>query len=349
MTSFTLADLGWSPAFLRQLDLDEIGQTQPARVAAVHRAQLDVLTETGPRAVLPPSGESTGDYAVGDWLLAAPAGPQVLRRLDRLSALRRGGAHDPAQPQLIAANVDTLFVTTSCNADFNVARLERYLALAHDAGIEPVILLTKADTCGDPEGYRRQAEALGRGLIALTLDARDTEAVRQLAPWTGRGRTVALAGSSGVGKTTLTNALTGGSGATRDIREDDARGRHTTTARSLHPLPSGGWLIDTPGMRGLGVSDVTAGIDLTFAEITELAALCRFRDCAHESEPGCAVQAAIARGEVDPARLARWRKLIAEDRFNRETLAEAHARNRKFGRTAKATYRAKKKLGLKPE
>ncbi len=349
MTELTLADLGWSADFLRQLDLDELDQSQPARVNAVHRAQVDVLTDSGPRSLILPSGEKTGDYAVGDWVLAHPVEHRVIRRLDRRTTLQRGAAHDTGERQLIAANIDTLFITTSCNADFNVARLERYLALAHDAGIEPVILLTKSDMCDDPDAYRHQAEALGRGLLAITLNAKDAEAVQRLAPWVGRGHTVALAGSSGVGKTTLTNALTGEAGLTQGIREDDARGRHTTTSRSLHHLPTGGWLIDTPGMRGLGVADVALGIDLTFPEITELADQCRFRDCEHESEPGCAVQAAIAAGDVDPARLTRWRKLIAEDRFNTQTVAEAHARNRKFGKTAKAANKGKKKLGLKPD
>ena len=332
MTFPTLADLGWSPEFADQLGPDDIS-AQPARIAAVHRGRLGGLTDTGQRDVLMPTGQKTGDIAVGDWVLVDPDSGVITRRLDRHSTLQRGSDHMTGARQLIAANIDTLFITTSCNDDFNPARLERYLALAHDAGVTPVILLTKADLCDDPDDYRRRAEALGRGLIALTLDARTEAAVGQLAPWCGTGQTVAMAGSSGVGKTTLANALTGGTGATQGIREDDARGRHTTTARSLHALPTGGWLIDTPGMRGLGVADVALGIGVTFAEITELADQCRFRDCLHLSEPGCAVQAAIAAGTVDADRLTRWRKLLREDRVNSETVALAQAGKRRFGKT----------------
>jgi ribosome biogenesis GTPase len=342
LTDPLLADLGWSADFMRQLELDEIDRLQPARVAAVHRDRLGALTTAGPRDLLLPTGQSTGDMAVGDWVLADPATGVVARKLDRRSTLQRGSDHMTGQRQLIAANIDTLFITTSCNADFNPARLERYLALAHDAGIVPVILLTKADLCDDPETYRREAEALGRGLVVLALNALGPAVATDLAPWTGRGQTVALAGSSGVGKTTVANALTGEAAPTQGIREDDARGRHTTTSRSLHSLPAGGWLIDTPGMRGLGVADVAEGIAVTFAEITELADQCRFRDCMHETEPGCAVQAAIANGTVDAGRLTRWRKLQREDRHNSETIAEAHARNRRFGRIAKDATRKKR-------
>ncbi len=336
LTRPTLADLGWSAEFSSQIKADDPVIAQPARIASVHRNRLGALTERGPRDLLMPTGQSTGDMAVGDWVLADPETGMLIRRLDRRSTLQRGSDHMTGARQLIAANVDTLFITTSCNADFNPARLERYLALAHDAGVTPVILLTKADLCDDPDDYRQRAAALGRGLIALTLDARTAAAVDQLAPWCGAGQTVAMAGSSGVGKTTLANALTGGTSATQGIREDDARGRHTTTSRSLHRLPTGGWLIDTPGMRGLGVADAALGIEVTFAEITELADQCRFRDCEHESEPGCAVQGAIAAGTVDPDRLSRWRKLLREDRKNSETVAQTHIRNRKGSKAAKA-------------
>lgn len=338
----TLEDLGWSAYFQDQIEASE-QDAVPARIASVHRGRVAALGVSGSRNLRLPGSVSTGDLAVGDWVLTDPETGILLRRLERRTTLQRGAAYDTGDRQLIAANIDTLFITTSCNADFNPARLERYLALAHDAGIKPVILLTKADTCATPEDYRLQAEALGRNLTALTLDARTADAVTQLAPWCGKGHSVALAGSSGVGKTTLVNALTGSTGATQGIREDDARGRHTTTGRSLHRLPTGGWLIDTPGMRGLGVADAAFGIDATFPEITERAGQCRFRDCLHESEPGCAVQAGIASGEVDVERLARWRKLRLEDRTIAETVAQANVRKKKFSRPMKIAKKSPRK------
>lgn len=338
----TLADLGWSANYLQQLDIDELAAT-PARVSGVHRERITALTIDGAIDLTLDPGISTGTIAVGDWIICDPAAARMIRRLDRLTTLQRGSDYNTGERQLIAANVDTLFITTSCNADFNVARLERYLALAHDAETTPVILITKADESDDPDSYRDQAAALGRDLMVVTIDAKHGDVATALAPWCGKGQTVALAGSSGVGKTTIANALTGGTAATQGIREDDARGRHTTTGRSLHRLPTGGWLIDTPGMRGLGVTDVSAGIDATFAEITELADQCKFRDCIHESEPGCAVQAAIASGDIDPGRLQRWRKLRREDQFNSETLAQSHARHRKFGKMVKTAVKVKKR------
>ena len=342
-TTYTDADLGWSAFYLSQLDIDEIGTVTPARVSAVHRTRIAALSAQGPLDLTLDTDTSAAEIAVGDWVLADPSAARVVRRLQRASTLQRGSDYHHGDRQLIAANIDTLFITTSCNADFNVARLERYLALAHDADIVPVIVLTKADQADDPQSYVDQAQALGRDLGVVALDAIEGNVAGVLGPWIGKGQTVALAGSSGVGKTTIANALTGGSDATQGIREDDARGRHTTTSRALHHLPTGGWLIDTPGMRGLGVADVSVGISATFPEISELEPDCKFRDCKHESEPGCAVQAAVAAGDVDPERLKRFNKLIREDKMATESIAEAHARNRKFGKVVKAAMKKKKR------
>lgn len=344
MTSkLTRADLGWSAFYTSQLEIEEVEAATPARVSAVHRTQIAVLTETGPISLSLDPGMSSGEIAVGDWVLCDPEAARMIRRLDRQSTLQRGSDYHYGERQLIAANIDTLFITTSCNADFNVARLERYLALAHDAEITPVIILTKADQADDPDVYSVQAEALGRDLSVVTLDALHGDVANVLAPWIGNGQTVTLAGSSGVGKTTLANALTGDNAATQGIREDDARGRHTTTKRSLHHLPTGGWLIDTPGMRGLGVADVAAGIAATFPEISEVEGNCRFRNCEHVSEPGCAIQAGIAAGDIDPERLKRFQKLVREDTQATETIAQAHSRGRKFGKIVKAAQARKKR------
>lgn len=339
----TLADLGWSAHFQSQLDIDEVTTTTPARVRGVHRTQISALTTSGMIDLTLDPGVSTAEIAIGDWVLCDPKAARMLRRLDRTSTLQRGTDYAHGERQLIAANVDTLFITTSCNADFNVARLERYLALAHDAEVTPVILLTKADKTEDTEDYVEKAQALGRDLDVLALNAKQVAETGVLAPWTGKGQTIALVGSSGVGKTTLTNALTGEDGATQGIREDDARGRHTTTGRSLHQLPSGGWLIDTPGMRGLGVADVVAGINATFPEISELEGKCKFRDCKHDGEPGCAVQAAIDRGDVSEERLKRFKKLRREDAMATETIAQARERYRKLGKMYRSATKGKKR------
>lgn len=325
-----LADLGWTPDFLRQLDLAELAAT-PARVTGVHRSRIQALSADGPLDLTPASSLNTGEVAVGDWLLAEDG--VALRVLDRRSALYRKAAGTSQARQLIAANVTCALITTSCNADFNVGRLERYLVLCAQAEITPVLILTKADTCPDPDAYAAQGRALSRGLEVVTVNAKDAVAVRAaLADWCRKGQTVVLMGSSGVGKTTLANALTGGAQAVQGIREDDAKGRHTTTARYLVAMAGGGWLIDTPGVRELQLTDVADGIDALFDDLTDLAAACRFSDCKHETEPGCAIRAAINAGELGPDRLARWQKLLREDRHNSETLHQAHARNRAFGK-----------------
>ncbi|WP_342068753.1 ribosome small subunit-dependent GTPase A [Yoonia algicola] len=341
MKELTRGALGWSPFYMSQLDLDELETLIPARIATVHRDRVVGFSDIGTLELTLDPGITTAEVGVGDWVLCAPEQHRLVRVLDRQTELTRGTEYHTGEKQLIAANLDTLFITSSCNNDFNPARLERYLALAHDAMITPVILLTKADQTDDPEAYLDQARSLGRHLEVVALDAKNDDVAALLAPWCGKGQTVALAGSSGVGKTTLANALTGGNAATQAIREDDARGRHTTTGRSLHRMATGGWLIDTPGMRGLGVAEVAYGIDATFPEISELAETCKFRDCAHESEPGCAVQAGIAAGTVDPERLKRFKKLKRENEQATETIAQARDRSRKFGKMVKSAMKKK--------
>ena len=310
--------LGWSAFFADQVTGDE-AQLVPMRIATVHRARLTAEFLQGQVRLILPAHANTADYAVGDWVLTEPETHALIRRLDRRTLLRRRVEGGRA-PQLIAANVDTLFIVSSCNDDLNAARLERYLALANEAGTTPVIVLTKADQVEDVAPYRAIAAGLQRGLDVVTLNANSPEAAQALAPWCGEGQTVALVGSSGVGKSSLLNTLADKAPedeqATGAIRESDAKGRHTTTSRSLHRIAGGGWVIDTPGIRTLHVSDIGAGLDVLFAEIGELAPDCRFRDCTHNHEPGCAVRAAVAAGALDPARLERWRKLTDENRAN---------------------------------
>lgn len=317
----SLAELGWSAFFDDQLDQGEAGLAR-MRVATVHRARVTAESQSGPVKLNLPSQANTADYAVGDWVLVEPETRIPVRRLERKTTLQRrtegGGA-----PQLIAANVDTLFIVTSCNDDLNVARLERYLALANESGTTPVILLTKADQVADTGPWRDQVSGLQRGLEVVTLDATAPDAALALAPWCATGQTVALVGSSGVGKSSLLNTLAektpDEAQLTGSIREADGKGRHTTTSRSLHRIAGGGWVIDTPGIRTLHASDLSVGLDLVFAEIAELVPECRFRDCTHDHEPGCAVQAAVAAGRLDPVRLERWRKLVDENRTNTPT------------------------------
>jgi ribosome biogenesis GTPase len=313
-----LATLGWSAFFADQIAPDE-ADLIPCRIATVHRARMSALSPNGTIDLTLPVHTNTGDFAVGDWVLAEPYTNLLHRRLARKTVLERHG-EAARSPQLAAANIDTLFIVTSCNADFNIARLERYLAFANEAGTTPVILLTKADTTTDPQPYLLQAMALQRDLPVLLVNPRSADAASILAPWCGTGQTVAVIGSSGVGKSTLVNTLAGPDQAapqlTGAIRESDAKGRHTTTARSLHAIAGGGWIIDTPGIRTLHVSAVASGIETLFAEITELAPQCKFRDCTHAHEPGCAVQAAIKAGTLDPERLIRWRKMTEENQTN---------------------------------
>ncbi|GHE96476.1 putative ribosome biogenesis GTPase RsgA [Aliiroseovarius zhejiangensis] len=333
--TYQLTDLGWSSFF--QTQREAAPELTPYRITEIHRSRMTALGETG-EATLTSPRLAAGELAVGDWVMVDPE-MRIQQVLERKSLLQRRAAGTDAQTQLIASNVDTLFIVTSCNEDFNIARIERFLALAHEAGCYPVLVLTKADLCDDARAFEAEAQALDPMLTILTVNAREASAAEAVAAWCKPPQTAAFIGSSGVGKTTLTNALTGGDAATGGIREDDAKGRHVTTARSMHPMRNGGWIIDMPGMRALRLLDTREGIDSVFDDLAELEARCRFSDCAHDTEPGCAVRAAIEDGELDPERLQRWRKLRAGEAKNTETIAESRARERKFSKMVKGVVK----------
>ncbi|MCW5716668.1 MAG: ribosome small subunit-dependent GTPase A [Bauldia sp.] len=337
-----LAAFGWSQHFQAQLG-DDAGLV-PARVAVVHRNGVDIVAPGfEARATLRPWGEEEMP-TIGDWVLVDPAILRVERVLTRRSLFKRKAAGTAHRIQLLAANVDTVLVVSSCNHDFNLARIERYLALAREAEVEPVVVLTKADTTEDAASYAAEAARLAAGLMVETCDARDPAILERLGPWLRPGQTIVLMGSSGVGKSTLVNTLMGtGAIATAPIREHDSHGRHTTTGRSLHRMATGAWLIDTPGIRELQLTDAEEGIDGVFADIVELQTRCRFHDCRHETEPGCAVRAAIEDGTLDPDRLYRFQKLKREEALNSATLAQRHAASRAFGKHARAVIAAKQK------
>jgi ribosome biogenesis GTPase len=301
-------------------------KAQPARVIEQHRSGYVVAIDTGAGFAVesPPEWQRAPGYrkgttpqdaraAVGDWVLVE--GTRIVALLPRRSAIKRGAAGEHYKQQVIAANVDTVLVVCGLDGDFNPRRIERYLLLVQGDGVAPVVVLTKIDRDGSDAGA---AQATLAGITAqnvpvLAVNAKDRDSVAALSPWLQPGMTAVLVGSSGAGKSTLTNTLLGiEKMKTGEVREHDARGRHTTSHRALIPLPSGACLIDTPGMRELkptGEEDLACG---GFADIEALAEQCRFRDCRHDREPGCAVRAAIEAGTVDPQRIANYLKLRDE-------------------------------------
>ncbi|TPG14686.1 ribosome small subunit-dependent GTPase A [Sphingomonas koreensis] len=329
-----LARLGWRSFFSEQVSAEQNRNCQAVRVMSVHRGRVTVAGERFEDSIsssFPAQGGAEDRPTVGDWLLIDRTTRSILRILDRTSLFKRPAPGDDRRVQLIAANVDTLFIVTSCDQDFNVARIERYLVLAGEAGVCPVVVLTKADLMPKSERLVDAARALQSGLRVERVDGRDPTSASGLAGYCGFGETVALVGSSGVGKSTLVNTLKGSDSiATQAVREDDGKGRHTTTVRELHRLGNsgggGGWLVDTPGMRELQMSEVASGVTEVFDDVTAVTLECRFANCTHVDEPGCAIRAAMAEGDLDAARVERWRKLAQEDAENSGAAAVRRSR-----------------------
>lgn len=325
MPSDSLIQLGWKPFFQDQLDPGSVDT--PARVVEQHKISVDL--EGGAGAVNAPLLNSTPPLCVGDWVLLNGE-RRISAVLDRTSAFRRKAAGHRVDEQLIAANVDTAFIVCSLNHDFNLNRIERYLSMVNEAGVEPVVVLSKADLWGDPERFRDVVRALDSGLRVETVNGLDPESVEKLRLWCGPGGTVALLGSSGSGKSTLTNTLLGEERQeTFDIRENDSHGRHTTTRRTLIPIPGGGLIMDTPGMRELQLADCGTGVAETFGDIVERISHCRFGNCQHGTEPGCAVNEALESGELDQRRYANYLKLMREQSRNAADLATRRSRERR--------------------
>jgi ribosome biogenesis GTPase / thiamine phosphate phosphatase len=319
-----LTDFGWSNFFEAQLAGENRGRIRVARVVEEQRGAYRIAGEIDAWAEA--SGRLRHDVAsrsalpaVGDWVIASGGqdGRAIIRRvLARRSKLSRAAAGTAVEEQIVAANVDTIFLVTSINQDLNAHRLDRYLTMVWEGGAVPVVLLNKSDLSDDPDSV--VADTRGRlpfvevhAVSALTADGLDA-----LAPYLVAGQTIALLGSSGVGKSSLVNRLAGHDAQRVDaIRDADGRGCHTTTARQLVALPNGTLLIDTPGMRELQPWSASSGLDAAFEDVASLAAECRFGDCRHVAEPGCALLAALASGQLQADRLAHYRQLLAEAAF----------------------------------
>jgi ribosome biogenesis GTPase len=316
-----LAALGWDHLFERAFALiDEPGR-QAGRIVAEHRGAYRVATSAGEVSAqlagrLRYDANGRPDLpVVGDWVVLD--GPAIVAILDRRTVFARRDPDPRIGEQLLAANVDVAFLMTSVNRDFNLRRLERYLAMTWSSGASPVIVLTKTDLADDLDSRLAAVASVAGGVPVVAVSAVNGVGLDDVRRFLAPGRTAVFLGSSGVGKSTLLNALAGREvAATAEVRLDDARGRHTTTTRQLLRLPAGWLVIDTPGLREVGLTADDAGaadgLERTFADVEALAADCRFSDCRHEGEPGCAVSAALADGRLDRARLESHRKLERE-------------------------------------
>lgn len=305
-----LVPYGWTEAvaaeYMPLIDPDCV----PARVVRMDRGECDVVTPTGPaRAMCPRSDSEVSGLCTGDWV-SVDAHSYVRALLPRRSAITRSAVSGRSESQILAANVDTVLICTAADGDVDLGRIERLLALAWESDAQPVVVLTKADAAENVPLDEVRVVAPGATVLAVSATAQTgLDVLTALLDGT-----VALLGPSGAGKSTLANALLGAEVfATNAVRVADKKGRHTTVHRELRPLPGGGTLIDTPGLRGVGLWDAAEGIGRTFSDIEELAARCRFTDCAHETEPGCAVREAVESGGLTRRRVDSYRKLAREN------------------------------------
>jgi ribosome biogenesis GTPase len=354
----TLKDLGWDDAFAEQFAPHAAAGLLPARVSVQHRGAYDVLTEDGELRCdvagrLYDESSSPADLpAVGDWVAVQPRPDEhagtIQAILPRRTKFSRKTAWQATEEQIVAANVDVVFIVTSMNEDLNLRRLERYVILARESGAEPVVLLTKSDLVADVEASVDEVRSVAFDIPVHALSSITGDGLDDLQRYLRPGVTAALLGSSGVGKSTLVNRLAGEELlATQEIR-DDGRGRHTTTRRELVQLPNGALVIDNPGMRELQLWVAEEGLEEAFADVTSLFGRCRFADCRHESEPGCAVKAALADGTLAPERWESYLRLQAElehleRRIDKRAEADARRRWRSLSRAARDARRARGK------
>ena len=314
----TLDSLGFDDFFASQLARQGNPQWVPARIVAEGQSSFHLGGCRAPLGDL--SGKLLGSLTktkrpvVGDWVAVIDGADRasIQQLLERRTTLLRRAAGTVAEPQVVAANVDVFFVVTAVNRDFNERRLERYVAAVWSSGAEPVVVLNKVDLDVDLKPLLEVVERAAIGVPVVRASAASGEGLEELRAYIGVGKTVGFIGSSGVGKSSLTNRLLGREAQAVGNLRDDERGRHTTTSRQLIELPGGGVLIDTPGMRELGLLDDVGGVETSFADVAALAERCKFSDCAHENEPGCGVLAAVASGELPAERLASYRKLLKE-------------------------------------
>jgi len=348
---------GWSDALRRDFAPHAANGLIAGRVILQQRGLYGLATQLGELRAeisgkLARDAEAGGYPAAGDWVAAQPGGSGDLaiihHVLPRRTAFTRKAAGSGGGMQVVAANVDVAFITAALNGDLNPRRLERYLASAWQSGATPVVVLTKADLVADVEAAVAAVEAVAVGAPVLAISSLTGEGLEAVRGYLAPGRTAVMVGSSGVGKSTLLNALLGVERmATQAIREDDGRGRHTTSHRELILLPGGGLLLDTPGMRELGLWDSDEGVAATFEDVEALAARCRFSDCGHTNEPGCAVRAALETGALDDGRWQGYRKLQRELAFTdaKEDPALRAARRRQWVAITKAQRSGKKARG----